>query len=104
MSTAPFRFGIVSEGRPSALPNFIPIAVPRAVQMDYTSNLNIGDSVINVSNSGPNTVTGAAGNICANLYVFAPDEQPIACCSCLVTPNGLDSLSVQNDLIKNTLT
>ena len=34
----------------------------------------------------------------------SPDEQLVSCCSCLVTPDGLVSLSVVNDLISNTLT
>lgn len=80
-------------------------------QVRYASNLQAGDSVINITNTGANGASpfgpgfgGAAGNICANVYTFSPDEQLISCCSCLVTPNGLVSLSAQNDLINNTLT
>ena len=39
-----------------------------------------------------------------NVYTFSPDEQLVSCCSCPLTPNGLASLSVRNDLISNTLT
>ncbi|MDQ6705006.1 MAG: hypothetical protein M3Z85_03455, partial [Acidobacteriota bacterium] len=39
-----------------------------------------------------------------NVYTFSPDEQLISCCCCPVTPDGLASLSVRNDLINNTLT
>jgi hypothetical protein len=61
--------------------------------------------VINITNAGTqNTVGGALTNICANVYTFSPDEQLISCCSCVVTPNALVSLSVRNDLISNTLT
>ena len=75
-----------------------------AFQINYASNLNIGDSVVNLTNAG--TVNGAdpAGRICANVYTFDPAEELISCCACLVTPNGLDSLSDQTDLISNTLT
>lgn len=75
-----------------------------AFQVSYASNLNIGDSVVNLTNAG--TVSGAdpACCICANVYTFDPAEELISCCSCLVTPNGLDSLSDQADLISNTLT
>jgi hypothetical protein len=79
--------------------------------INYASNLTAGDSVINITNTGANgaSVTGpgfggAAGNICVNVYAFSPDEQLVSCCSCLVTPNGLVSLSANNDLISNTLT
>ena len=44
------------------------------------------------------------GNICVNTYVFDPQEEEIGCCACLVTPNGLNSLSVNSDLISNNLT
>ena len=74
-------------------------------QVRYASNLNIGDSVINITNAGTqNTVTGALTNICANVYTFSPDEQLISCCSCVVTPNALVSLSANSDLVSNTLT
>lgn len=74
-------------------------AVDTPFQIRYASNLNVGDSVVNISNSG---ATG--GNICANVYTFSPDEQLISCCSCVVTPNALVSLSANSDLVSNTLT
>ncbi len=75
------------------------VAVDSSFQVRYASNLTIGDSVVNITNSG---ATGH--NICVNVYTFSPDEQLISCCSCRVTPNALRSLSVKNDLISNTLT
>ncbi len=77
---------------------------PDAFQVRYASNLNIGDSFVNITNAGTQGGFDPAGRICANVYVFSPDEQLVACCSCLVTPNGLVSLSARNDLISNTLT
>ena len=80
-------------------------------QIRYASNLTSGDSVINITNSGANGASltgpgfgGAVGNICVNVYAFDPFEEMVSCCSCLVTPNGLVSLSVNNDLISNTVT
>jgi hypothetical protein len=81
-----------------------------AFQVRYASNLNKGDSFVNITNTGSATeeevivVPGfGAGNICANVYVFDPSEEMVGCCSCLLTPNALVSLSVQGDLISNTL-
>ena len=68
------------------------------------ANLNIGDSVINITNAGTQNSGGSLSNICANVYTFSPDEQLISCCSCTVTPNALVSLSVNDDLVSNTLT
>lgn len=76
----------------------------------YAANLHLADSLINISNTGANGASlwgpgfGAAGNLCVNVYAFSPDEQLMACCSCLVRPNGLVSLSVVNDLTSNPLT
>ena len=42
--------------------------------------------------------------LCANIYVFAADQQPTECCSCLITPNGLVTTSVKNQLTNNPLT
>ena len=73
-------------------------------QVRYASNLNVGDSVINITNAG--TVDGfdPAGRICVSVYTFDPAEELISCCSCVITPNGLNSLSARADLISNTLT
>jgi len=76
-------------------------------QVRYASNLPIGDSVINATNTGASSTIAFPtqnGNICMNVYTFSPDEQLISCCSCLITPDGLQSLSARNDLISNTLT
>src|SRR5579864_7516643 len=79
-----------------------------AFQVRYASNLNIGDSVINVTNTGTAATAGAfgqiSGNICVNVYTFDPAEELVSCCTCNVTPNGLQSLSIRNSLISNTLT
>jgi uncharacterized repeat protein (TIGR01451 family) len=85
----------------------IVVIPPDAFQVRYASNLGVGDSVIDITNTGASSTIAFPtqnGNICANAYVFSPDEQLISCCSCVVTPDGLASLSARNDLISNTLT
>ncbi len=85
-----------------------PITMDSPYQVSFAANLNQGDSRVNLSNSGaiggflPNTL--GSGNICVNVYTFDAQEEEIACCACLVTPNGLNSLSAQSDLISNPLT
>ncbi len=78
-----------------------------AFQVRYAANLALGDSVVNITNAGSGSTIALPtqnGNLCVNAYVFSPDEQLVSCCTCLVTPNGLASLSANNDLVNNTLT
>lgn len=92
--------------------NISPFVVPPdTLQVRYSSNLTSGDAVINMTNTGANGSSlngpglgGAVGNICVNVYAFSPDEQLVSCCSCLLTPNAIASLSVNNDLLSNTNT
>jgi len=70
-----------------------------SMQVRYATNLAIGDSVVNITNTGT-----SGGNLCANIYTFDPAEELVSCCSCTITPNGLQSISVLRSLISNTLT
>jgi hypothetical protein len=79
-------------------------ATPDSFQVRYAANLNIGDSVVNITNTGSSAGAGNAGNLCVQVYTSSPDEQLISCCTCTVTPDGLASLSVRNSLTSNTLT
>ncbi len=85
-----------------------PITADSPFQVHYFSNMNLGDSVINISNTGASS-TGPGfptqnGNLAVNVYTYDPSEELVSCCCCVVTPNGLISLSVANDLLSNTLT
>ena len=87
------------------------VTVDSPFQVRYVANLNLGDSVVNITNGGARgaglaagTSAATTGAICVNVYAFSPDEQMISCCSCPVTPNGLVSLSARRDLVNNTLT
>jgi len=84
-----------------------PLGQDTGYQIRYAANLFVGDSVVNMTNSGASSTSGypvSNGNLCANIYTYSPEEQLVSCCSCYVTPNGLMSLSTKQDLISNTLT
>jgi len=74
-----------------------------AFQVSYAANLAVGFSNINITNAGSVNGYEPTGDICVNIYVFAEDQQMISCCSCNLTPNHLQTVSV-TDLISNTLT
>jgi hypothetical protein len=73
-------------------------------QVHYAANLNLNDSFINITNTGATVAAGVSQNLCENIYVFDPQEEEIACCTCTVTPNGLVSASVLHSLIANPAT
>jgi hypothetical protein len=87
-----------------------PITADSPFQVNYAANLQIGESWINVVNTGANGAAllgpgfGPVGNICVNVYAFTPDEQLVSCCSCLVTPNGLVHFGAYASLASNTMT
>ena len=63
---------------------------------DATSGI---DSTIRVTNPG---TTGQ--DLCAMVYVFDQDQQMSECCGCLVSQDGLLTLSLKKDLLSNPLT
>jgi len=80
-------------------------------QVRYAANLNLGESYIDITNTGNNGAPllgpgfgGASGNICVNVYAFDPGEELISCCSCLITPDQTVNLGVNRDLTVKTLT
>ena len=79
------------------------LAVPvRSYLTTYYSNANTAnapDATVRIINDGS---TGA--NLWASIYVFDDSEELTECCSCLVTPDGLLSESVNNNLTANPIT
>jgi hypothetical protein len=71
----------------------------------YASNLQAGESYIDITNTGANGAPllgpglgAAVGNICVNVYTVDLNEELISCCSCLVTPDETANLGVNHDL------
>jgi hypothetical protein len=64
------------------------------------------DTTVYITNVGTQTGTTAdpSGNLCALIYVFEPDQQLAECCGCKITPDGLLTLSVDQNLTSNPLT
>jgi hypothetical protein len=78
--------------------------VPGAYQISYATNVGNGASFINLTNAGTIGGQDPTGDICANVYVFDPAQELVECCTCLLTPNHLRTLSVRDDLTGNNLT
>ncbi len=101
-----YDFDFLLSGTAITSVNFSGSGVEDAFQVSYASQLNEGDSVINIVNAGTSNTSGeiaalksfadpaiGAGNICVNIYVFNPDEELETCCSCPLTPNELISFA-----------
>jgi len=80
---------------------FAQVTLDGPYQVNYASHLDLADGVVNVTNSGasagsnvPVVNFNSYGDICVNAYVYAPDQELAACCSCLVSPNSLHSWPV----------
>jgi hypothetical protein len=68
---------------------------PDTFKVDYFANANTSsapDATVHLTNPG------TSGNICAAIYVFDPNQEISECCSCLLSPDGLRTLSVNTDL------
>jgi hypothetical protein len=72
------------------------------LKVDYFANANTAgapDATVRITN--PNTYQG---NICASIFVFDANQEMSECCSCLQTPDGLQTFSVNANLTNNPLT
>jgi len=75
---------------------------PDLLKVNYFSNANTAgapDGTVRMTDPGT-----SPGNICAQIYVFDPYQEMAECCACLLTPDGLKTLSVNVDLTSNPLT
>src|SRR6202035_2002031 len=69
-------------------------------------NDGIADATVRITNVGTQigSKTDPAGDMCAMIYVLTPDQQLAECCGCRITPDGLLTLSINDDLTDNPLT
>jgi len=58
----------------------------------------VSDNTLTIVNPG----TTGGESTCANIYVFDSNQNMLACCSCPVSPNGLLTLSVKNNLLNGS--
>jgi len=75
---------------------------PDTLKVNYFINANTAGApvaVVQLVNTGL-----SGGNLCADVFVYDPSEEIQECCSCLISPNDLRTLSVNVDLTANTLT
>lgn len=78
------------------------ISVQPIFIVDYFDNAKrsgFSDTTIRMSNPG---LTG--GNLCAMVYVFDQSQEMNECCGCVLSPDGLRTLSLRKDLVANPLT
>jgi hypothetical protein len=83
---------------------FAAVTTPPAdtLKVDYFSNANTAgapDGTLRITHPGT-----ATGNVCASIFVFDPEQELAECCSCLTTPDGLRTFSVNTNLTGNPLT
>jgi len=66
-----------------------------------------GDNIIRLINPNGSGNGGLAGEkdtpVCAMIYVFDNAEEMVECCGCPITSAGLLTLSVDHDLLANTI-
>jgi hypothetical protein len=87
------------------------VASAQSYFVDYYAN-NAGplpdaaDQLVRIINVGigGTPLTVPTGNICASIYVFDNNQEMIACCGCILTPNELATASVGTQLTNNPVT
>jgi hypothetical protein len=73
------------------------------LKVDYFANANTAgatDATVRLTDPG----TAVGGNLCAVIYVFDSTQEMSECCSCVLSPDGLRTVSVNGDLTSNPLT
>jgi len=73
--------------------------------INYYSNNTTAGAPAGTLRIGYDGASGAPGvTLCANIYVYAADQQLAECCSCPVSSNGLIEENIKTNLLGNSLT
>jgi hypothetical protein len=75
---------------------------PDTLKVNYFANAHstgFSDATFYITNTGL-----SGGSLCADIFVYDPNQEISECGACLITPNGLQTLSVNNNLTSNPLT
>ena len=77
-------------------------------KVDYFSGAHcagLPDGTVRITNDGTNTgPSNPSGDMIVGIFVFDPNQELTECCACEITPDGLLTLSINNDLTHNPLT
>jgi hypothetical protein len=113
LAAAPASFAQASDayqvGYFSANSAGIPCDAETGTNPTYVNCLNtvlFVDQTLRIINTGQtgSPMDPGQGTVCADIYVFDANQEMAECCSCPITANGLQTLSVPLDLTSNTLT
>ncbi len=75
---------------------------PDTFKVNYYTDPATCDSTIRITDAG--TTAASGGDLCADIFVFDPYQELSECCSCLLTPDGLRTLSLKTNLLGDPLT
>jgi len=75
------------------------VVEPSAATSYFSTSPNKIDTTFRLTNPGSDEP-----NLCAMAYVFDQDQQMAECCGCMISRDGLRTLSLKRDLIGNPLT
>jgi hypothetical protein len=70
----------------------------------YSNNTTAGAPAGTLRFGNDGAAGGSGATLCANIYVYAADQQLAECCSCPVTANGLIEENIKTNLLSNPLT
>jgi len=86
--------------QPSLIVDYYSGAGNRVFPTPFAGTLRL-DNPGSFSPTPPPSLIGGVADLWALIYVFDADQQLIECCGCRLTPDGLRTLDVNNDLTSN---